>query len=142
MPPRIPTVFVFVVLYFAVIAGGGVEAPIWTVSRDFWPGEAALQTWHPALLTMLVEPTFAQAAAFLAAAVALPDAAWRPARSALDSAISWACAGVAAGAIFFDPQLFSPGYGTLVMLSIGDAVASLGYRRLLRDDDMSGSGKA
>ena len=132
MPPRIPTVFVFVVLYFAVIVGGGVEAPIWTVSKDFWPGEAALQSWHPALLTMLVEPTFAQAAAFLAAAVALPDAAWRPARTRLDSLISWCCAGIAGGAIFYDPAFFSPGYGTLVMLSLGDAIASLGVRRLIR----------
>ena len=132
MPPRIPTVFVFVVWYFAVIVGGGVEAPVWTVPRDFFPGEAAMQSWHPALLTMLVEPTFAQAAAFFAAAVALPDAAWRPARSALDSLISWACAGVACGAIFYDPALFSPGYGTLVMLSLGDAIASLGIRRRLK----------
>lgn len=142
MPPRIPTVFVFVVLYFAVIVGGGMEAPVWTVSRDFWPGEAAMQSWHPALLTMLVEPTFAQAAAFLAAAVALPDAAWRPARTALDSLISWACAFVACGAIFFDPQLFSPGYGTLVMLSLGDAVASLGYRRLLRSTSLDDTTRA
>lgn len=122
--------FVFVVLYFAVIAGGGVEAPVWTVDPDFWPGEAALKSWHPALLSVLVEPTFAQAAAFLAAAVALPDAAWRPARSALDCLVSWVCAGITAGAIFYDESLFSPGYGTLAMLAVGDAIAALGYRRV------------
>lgn len=129
MPPRIPAVFVFVVLYFAVIVGGGVEAPVWTVDPDFWPGEAAMKSWHPALLTMLVEPTFAQAAAFLAATVALPDAAWRPARSGLDCLVSILCAAIAIGAIFFNSDLFSPGYGTLAMLSAGDAIAALGYKR-------------
>ncbi|MEL6318610.1 MAG: hypothetical protein AAFR16_13345 [Pseudomonadota bacterium] len=133
MPPRIPAVFVFVVLYFAVIAGGGTEAPLWAVDPAFWPGEAALEQWHPAILTMVVSPTFAQAAAFLAAAVALPDAAWRPARSGVDTAVSWLCAAVATGALFYHDGLFSPGYGTLVMLSIGDAIASLGVRRQRRD---------
>ncbi|MEM9726192.1 MAG: hypothetical protein AAF909_12130 [Pseudomonadota bacterium] len=129
MPPRIPAVFVFVVLYFAVIAGGGVDAPLWTVDPAFWPGEAALESWHPAILTVVVSPTFAQAAGFLAATVALPDAAWRPARNGVDIAVSWICAAFATGALFYNSDLFSPGYGTLVMLSIGDAIATLGVRR-------------
>lgn len=132
MPPRIPAVFAFVVLYFAVIAGGGTEAPLWAVDPAFWPGERALQTWPPAILTVVVEPTFAQAAAFLGAAVALPDAAWRPARSWGDTAISWACAAVAIGAIAVEPAFFSSGYGTLMALSIGDAVAAVGIRRRVR----------
>ncbi|MEL6978926.1 MAG: hypothetical protein AAGM38_09630 [Pseudomonadota bacterium] len=132
MPPRIPAVFLFVALYFAVIIGGGVAAPVWTVDPAFWPGEAALRNWHPAILAVVVEPTFAQAAAFLAAAVALPDAAWRPARTLLDTAISWLCAGIAVGALIYDPSLFSPGYGTLVMLSLGDAIAAVALKRKAR----------
>lgn len=129
MPPRIPAVFVFVALYFAVIVGGGVEAPLWPVDPKYWPGELALRTWHPAILKVVVEPTFAQAAAFLAATLALPDAVWRPARTGLDVLLSWLCAAIAIGAVTVDPELFSPGYGTLIMLSLGDAIAALAWRR-------------
>lgn len=117
-------------LYFSVIVGGGVAAPLWPVDPLFWPGQQALDTWHPAILKVVVEPTFAQAAAFLGAAVALPDAAWRPARSWLDTVISWICAGLAVGAIAYEPELFSPGYGTLAALAIGDAIAAFGIRRV------------
>lgn len=116
MPPRIPAVFVFVALYFAAALGGGSESL--QMQPPVGDGETA--------------PTLAQILGFAAAAVALPDAAWRPARTALDRLVSWTTAALAVAPVLIEPSLYVTGYGVLLALAIGDGVASLGMRRQIK----------
>lgn len=112
MPPRVPIVFLFVVGYFAVVAGGGVTAPARTPPPEMWP------------LGDRLALTLGEALALGAATLALLDAAWRPARTWADFAVSALCAGVAIGALWLEPQLLSGPYAVLAALAIGDAAAA------------------
>lgn len=128
MPPRIPVVFLFVATYFAVVWGGGtsapgreailisfVQAPDWFTRFFGLPG---------------LRLSYADVLALLAAVMALPDAAMRPSRTAIDRLLSVICAGVAIGALALQPLLTTPAYAILLALSLGDAIAALGLAAL------------
>ncbi len=106
--------FLFVVGYFAVVAGGGSAAPMRAPSPEIWPFAEALPL------------SLGEGLALAAAALALVDAAWRPARTGLDAALSISCAGVAVGALWVAPELLSSSYAALLALAVGDALAALG----------------
>ncbi len=139
MPPRIPVMLVFVVVYFAVVIGGGFDAPamrvvLWSpeianamgAGQDAfgigarWPvlGARILEGW----LYLRVDESLA----FLSAALALPDAAWRPARSFYDRWISVGVAALALAMLTIEPQFLTPAFGVLAALAVGDALAALG----------------
>ena len=128
MPPRIPVVFLFVAAYFAVVWGGGASAP----GREALAiGFSGLSDWAPAWLARWVglpelRLAYADLLALGAAILALPDAAMRPSRTALDRLLSLLCAGAAVGALALEPLLTTPGYAILVALGLGDALAALG----------------
>lgn len=114
MPPRLPVVFLFVVGYFAAVIGGGPEAPLREPPPELWPFAAALSL------------SLGEALVFVAAALALVDASWRPACTAADMTISFVCAGVAVGAVWAFPVLLTSSYAALAALAIGDALAAAG----------------
>ncbi|MEO1328599.1 MAG: hypothetical protein AAFW46_02975 [Pseudomonadota bacterium] len=114
MPPRVPIAFLFVVGYFAVVAGGGADAPLREPPREFWPFADVLPL------------TLGQLLVFLAAAISLVDASWRPACTVLDLVISVLCAAIALGAPVLDPTLMGPSYAVLATLCLGDALAAAG----------------
>lgn len=129
--------------YFVVAFGVGVE----TLDRAFAPPtppflESALQGLMQAVAEALgravpdaasrpfaLEMTTGETLALLAAMGALPDAAWRPARTLIDRALSLIAMCVALGALALEPGLLTPGYAILMALSIGDGVAALGAWR-------------
>lgn len=139
MPPRIPAVLLFVVVYFAVVLGGGFDAPalrvvLWSpelaqaagAGQDAfgiggrWPvlGARILDGW----LYLRVD----EGLAFLAAALALPDAAWRPARTFWDRWISVGVAALPLAMFMVEPRFLTPAFGVLAAIAVGDALAALG----------------
>jgi hypothetical protein len=143
MPPRIPAVLLFVVVYFAVVIGGGFDAPALRV--DLWSPAIAsalgagtdafgIGTRWPVLGARILEGWLYlrvdEALAFLAAALALPDAAWRPARSFHDRWISVGTAALTLAMLTIEPRFLTPAFGVLAALAVGDALAALGNRSI------------
>lgn len=132
MPPRVPAVGIFVATYFAVALGGGVA-----VLQQEWftlplsGGEISgllglsapgLETRPP--LTLEV----AEALALAAAAAAVLDAAWRPARDAWDAALSGVVAIGAVAMALLQPDWSTPGYLVILALAVGDAFGAVRSR--------------
>lgn len=124
MPPRIPVVFLFVVIYFAVAWGGGVAAPSRELAAVSFTG---MPRWFDDLFGLpTLRLSFADVLALGAAVLALPDSALRLTRSGWDRLMSLICAGVAVGVLALEPLLFAPGYAILLALCFGDVLGSFG----------------
>lgn len=123
MPPRLPLVLIFFIFYFSVIVGGGTASLIKEITLPL--PEVVAQTLGVDMLRL----TIAEAIAALAALFAAPDAALRPARTAIDRilAVVVAAAAITVGVIY--PQAATLGYGALTALAIGDAITALFIRR-------------
>lgn len=114
MPPRVPIVLLFVVVYFAALVGGGPAALGMAAPESVWPFGDRLAL------------TVGESLAFAAAAAAMVDAAWRPARGWTDATVSVAVAALTVGALWLRPDLLSSNYAVLSALAVGDALAALG----------------
>ncbi len=123
MPPRVPLVLVFFACYFSVIAGGGVEALSRFVAA---PAPAFL---NESLGVEEIRLSVAELIAALAALVAAPDAALRPATTLWDRSLSVIVAAGSLTVAALAPQVATLGYGALTALALGDAVAALFVRR-------------
>lgn len=123
MPPRVPFILVFFACYFAVIAGGGVEALAREVSAPL-PGFMADAAAAP-----MVRLSVAELLAALAALCAAPDAALRPARTLWDRMLTSVVALGAIAVAILAPSAATLGFGVLTALALGDAAAALALRR-------------
>ncbi|MEL6316282.1 MAG: hypothetical protein AAFR16_01450 [Pseudomonadota bacterium] len=139
-------VFVLVLMYFAVAYGAGPQAaydaypvptPIWveqafqsllSATAEVFGRPAPEAASRPFALQLRVH----EALAILGAIAALPDAAWRSARTATDRALSALAMVAALAGPAVEPALLSPGYVILAALAVGDCVAALGLRRKAR----------
>ena len=119
MPPRLPIVLVFFAVYFAVIVGGTTDA-----LTDFIdiPAPFGLGDYFG---TPKIRLTIAEIIGASAALFAAPDAALRPARSAIDRTLSVALAAAALVLGVTFPEIATVGYGGLTALALGDAFAAL-----------------
>lgn len=142
MPPRIPAVLLFVVGYFAAVMGAGFDAPAYRVI--LWSPEIAavagagpdafgIGSRWPVIGARILEGwlylRLDEALAFLAAALALPDAAWRPARTGYDRLVAVAVAVLTLAMMLVEPRFLTPAFGVLAALAVGDALAALGMAR-------------
>lgn len=139
MPPRIPVVAVFVACYLAATLGDGYEAVWRTV--DLWNREIAASmlgflgfeppaqfsaVWEARLWTGRLWLSLGDALSLGAAVLALPDAAWRPARRRIDRALSVGAAAVCFAAMLLETGFVTPAFSVLTALAFGDAAAALG----------------
>ncbi|MBX2854292.1 MAG: hypothetical protein KTR21_04860 [Rhodobacteraceae bacterium] len=132
-------VAVFVAVYFAVAIGGGDGA----LMKPFAEVPLSLAGLELAIAGLIgIEPTLAdagsaawlplrtdQALALASASGAVLDAAWRPVRTFVDSAISILIAAMAVAAAGMWPEAATPAYAVIAALAVGDAGAAVRLRR-------------